>query len=137
MRIDMKIQGLDKLIDKFSGSDQLMRELSQNLAEASIDLVKEGFDGQVDPYGKRWKETARGGEILSDTGAMKNGWKVKGFSRNRFQITGSVPYTSYHQTGVPKNHLVARKMVPDGRMARKWLNEYSELAEDILEEYFG
>lgn len=136
MRIDLKMDGLQDLIDKFKSSDKLMRELSQTLAETSVDLVKQGFDGQTDPYGKRWKETARGGEILSDSGAMKAGWKVEDFSKSRFQVTGSVEYTSYHQTGVKKNNLVARKMVPNGRMPAKWLVEYRQIAEDLLESHF-
>ena len=138
--MEVKITGGSELIElakKFSQTPKVMGELSRNMAEEAVDLVKDGFDKESDPYGKKWLATARGGEILSDTGALKGSWKVKSATRAQFKVDASVRYASYHQDGAPKIRLPARMMVPDGKMPSGWMDAFEELAETMLEEHFG
>jgi len=130
-------------------------ELSEDLASASVDLVADGFDSESDPYGKKWLATARGGEILSDTGALKTSVKVKSFSPSRFVVDASVKYASTHQSGAtikPKSKSVlrfkigkqwvfaskvkipARPFFPNRKLPVSWLKEYVMVADELLEE---
>ena len=136
--MELDITGLDGLegwIKKFEHSGELMLELSEKLASETVDLVKDGFDKESDTYGKKWLATARGGEILSDTGALKTSWKVKSATRAQFKVDGSEPYASFHQGGT--KHMAARPMVPDGKLPASWLADYSDAADELFEEHFG
>jgi len=136
--MEVKITGGRELIElakKFSQTPKMMAELSRNMAEETVDLVKDGFDKESDPYGKKWLATARGGEILSDTGALKGSWKVKSATKAQFKVDASVTYASFHQGGT--KHMVARMMVPNGNMPPAWMDSFEELAETMLKEHFG
>ena len=136
--MEVKITGGRELIElakKFSQTSKMMAGFSRSMAAETVDLVKDGFDKESDPYGKKWLATARGGEILSDTGALKGSWKVKSATRAKFKVDGSVDYASYHQGGT--KYMPARMMVPDGKMPSGWMDAFEELAETMLKEHFG
>lgn len=76
--------------------------VSRNLAEESVDLVKQGFVNQEDPYGARWKPKAidDGRAVLTGaTGQLKNGWHVATVSADGFKIAPTVSYARFHQSG--------------------------------------
>jgi phage gpG-like protein len=159
--MEVKITGGRELIElakKFNQTSKLMAGFSRSMAEETVDLVKDGFDKESDPYGKKWKATARGGEILSDTGALKGGIKVKSATKSKFVITASVDYASVHQGGmtiraktakgmrfkiggkwvsVKEVTIPARPFFPDGKMPSAWMDVFEEKAETMLKEHFG
>lgn len=83
-----------------------LKIISDQLAEESIELVREGFEKQRDPYGKAWKEHSKltkrirpGGRILEDDGHLKAGWFKKAIGEGFFEIANAKKYAAYHQYG--------------------------------------
>lgn len=94
---------LDELVRKLQDieSGQARRDLVQNLAEESIELVHQGFEQSKDPYGNAWAGLeARDGKPLLDTGALRNSWHVVSFDDTSFKIAAGVWYAGVHQTGI-------------------------------------
>jgi len=154
--IDLKqIKALAKKFEKL-GKDAML-DISEVLANTTVDLALDGFDRETDPYGRKWKATARGGEILSDSGELKNSIKVKSFSASKFVIDASVHYASTHQLGLKIKHPsrpskakgrkgkktkkytvkmpVRRFFMVPGQMSSAWLAEYKLVAADVLKKY--
>jgi len=113
-----------------------LSRLTKNVGETLISLVRDGFEGEHDPYGGAWAPLkVREGAILQDTGALRNGWHRSGNSNSSVTIAPSVDYADYHQDGTSK--MVARPMVPnDGDLPPKWSEEIKATAQDVLDDYF-
>lgn len=79
--------------------DQGKQAILKSMAEESLDLVAEGFDKERDPYGGKWKDNVRGGEVLRDKGHLRKGWKRSRLTANEFTISPSVFYAAVHQHG--------------------------------------
>jgi len=159
------IAKLDKWAKRLRDVPKVMDELSEQLAEETIDLIKDGFDKSRDPYGKKWADLKlRDGRPLEDNGHMKGSWFKKYAHRGGFLVANAKSYAVIHQTGsgiygpkkqpiVPKKAkalrlgkygfaksvkgTVARPMVPyRKRLPKKWLAAYQETAEEFLTEHF-
>lgn len=105
---------------------KVKRAILANVGEELIELVREGFDRQGDPYGSPWAPTLRGGRILQDTGALRTGWHRKSLSSSQVSIGPSVSYARYHQSGT--RHMPARKMVPDAGLPAGWQRRVNKIA---------
>lgn len=129
-----KLRSFAQSLRNVAGTSGLVA-LNRNLAEAAVELVKDGFEKQSDPHGSKWKPTLRGGAILQDTGRLRNSFAVKSVTPHGFLVTGSATYGVYHQTGtsrMPARKMPARKMVPDSSMPAAWLTELETVAETYL-----
>src|SRR5690606_2875877 len=74
-------------------------ELTKQLAEEAIDLVRDGIAQKRDPYGKRYAPLKlRSGQPLRDTGRMQQ-WYRKSSGAHGFVIASPASYAIYHQTG--------------------------------------
>lgn len=126
----------DNLEAALSSPNTILREIAQNLAEESINLVREGFDGASDPYGGGWAATRRGNKPLhGPTGALRTSYSIRSAGSRGFVIGSGVGYANYHQRGTSR--MVARKMVPDDDIPGAWRAAYDDVAEDILEDHLG
>ena len=138
MTIEAEV-GLRQLSAKLEAvsNGQLLAEISQNLAESAIDLVKEGFAREEDPYGSPWAPLQhREGKILQDTGRLKNSFTPGSSGPDGFRFGSNVQYAEFHQQGTGR--LPARKMVPDGsELPDAWLREFTSVTDEILADYFG
>ena len=77
-----------------------MRVVSEQLAEETIELIREGFEKHADPYGKPWKDLVlREGQPLEDTGGMKGAWYRRRATRQRFVVANAKSYSIFHQKG--------------------------------------
>lgn len=83
-----------------------LRTVSEQLAEETIELVREGFEKQRDPFGKAWKKHSKltqrirpGGRILEDDGHLKASWFKRNVDRGRFEVASAKAYAIYHQRG--------------------------------------
>jgi phage virion morphogenesis protein len=110
--------------------------VAANVGEELIELVKEGFDRQSDPSGRAWARLkVRRGRILQDTGRLKGGWHRTATTAASVSVGPSVKYATYHQTGTRR--MVARKMVPDGELPRRWSVRVDRVVKEVLSEAFG
>jgi hypothetical protein len=83
-----------------------LKVVSEQLAEATLELIREGFELERDPYGKKWARHSRltrklrpGGRVLADKGGMKAAWHRKSAARDAFEVANAKSYTIFHQEG--------------------------------------
>jgi hypothetical protein len=86
------------------GQPEALQDLSDNLAEEAVDLVKGGFAAETDPYGKRWpnKVFGDGRQVLvGRSQQLRGGWHRTRLDHKGFRISPSksAPYAKYHQGG--------------------------------------
>ena len=135
-------QALAELEQALSNPDAILVDISVGLAEETLNLVKEGFDAQADPYGKGWANTksdkqGAGHAILVESTSLKNSWNRQSVDADGFNVASAgVEYASYHQSGTSR--VVSRQMVPDeGDIPPAWEKRFDETAEEFLDEIFG
>lgn len=130
----------DRLEHQLKGSKGLRRKVSVNLAEESIDLIKEGFDLERDPYGDPWapKKKRDGRKVLSgETSNLKTGWHTRRVDEDGHEVAPSVDYAGYHQE--PFDPSAERRMMfPDDEIGlpRTWTEAYEETALEVLHAHF-
>lgn len=131
--------GLKRLEKKLKDVENVLEIVSATVAEEFIDLIKQGFREQRDPYGTPWKpKQAQDGRntLTGPTGRLKNSWHVKSMDKKGFEVSSDVDYARYHQRG--HRRLPKRMMVPTRRRAlpRAWKTAIEEAATDALVEHF-
>jgi phage gpG-like protein len=140
--VSIKVTGdFGKLSDwrkRFSASavEKVKRAVLANIAEEALELVKEGFERESEPSGRRWAPLKhRRGRILQDTGRLRTGFHRKHVSSVSVTIGPTVKYAQFHQSGT--RHMPARKMVPDGDLPNRWRVRIERAARDVMREAFG
>jgi len=133
---------LEKLLSTLEHPDILLTRVSKLLAEESIDLIKQGFRAQTDPYGRKWKpkQAADGRMTLSGpTSRLKGGWHRKEVTPGGFRIAPAVDYGIYHQSPGPASKLPQRMMIPDAEkgIPASWRRAYDEAALEVLRQAFS
>lgn len=144
MSIDFKPKGsgdLRALVQKLQRVKAA--ELTRSLGQAALKLVVEGFENESDPYEKPWeKPKGREGQALSDTGRLRNSWRVASTPKV-VRLKNATVYAAIHQFGgvieprrakalrfkiggrwitAKRVRIPSRKMVPVERqgLGRKW-----------------
>jgi len=93
-----KLKGWGQRFDNVAASG--MQIVSLQLAEESLELVREGFATTTDPYGKKWAPLViRNGRPLSDTGGLRSSWSVRERTAKRFRIESHKKHSIFHQKG--------------------------------------
>ncbi len=143
-----------------------MLTVNEQLAEETIELIREGFQNSRDPYGDAWAPLVlRDGRPLEDTGGLKAAWFRQSVTARGFVVANAKRYASYHQDGTglygPRHQRIvpikakvlrlgktgmvassvrgtpARKMVPErGRLPEAWKRRFVETAQEVLTEIF-
>lgn len=91
---------LDRFMDKCARAPDSMRIVSANLAEETIELIREGFETSTDPYGNRWAPLKlRSGQPLRDTGGLQSSWHKRFTTAQGFVVSSGKEYAAYHQGG--------------------------------------
>lgn len=167
----IKLRGDFKALERFAakiesaGRDSTMRILGEQLAEETIELIKQGFETSTDPYGKPWEKLqVREGKPLEDTGGLKTSWHTANVGPRGFTVESGKDYAVYHQKGTgihgPSKQPIRpvrakalripgvgyrkqvagspkRRMVPDaGRLSARWRRQLVEAATETLSELF-
>jgi phage gpG-like protein len=120
LKISGNIAGIRAFGQKVTklGSSEAKRSVLANVGEEAIELIREGFDSESDPYGAGWKPTLRGGKILQDTGRLRSSFHRRSLSASRVVIGSGAKYGGYHQRGTRR--LVRRAMVPYRELPGPW-----------------
>lgn len=113
---------------------------SRAMAKATLKLIDQGFQGEKDPYGTRWKKKKKpdGRKTLhGPTGRLRRGWKARGVSRRGFTVAPSVSYAAPHQAP-RRGRRPRRMMVPDGRrgVPGSWSKIYRKIAGGAVSVHF-
>jgi len=139
--VQIRIRGnaskkLRELRSKLSETRPLLQSISKNLAEETLELVRQGFENEADPYGGAWEPLkSREGAILQDTGRLRNSWHTVTTSDRGFVVGPAVDYAVFHQTGTSR--MPARPMVPDDGLPDEWKRRFSEITNQILSRHFN
>lgn len=129
------------------------RDLNKALATEALFLVSDSFDRGVDPHGRPWRSTYRGGSILRDTGRLANSFRVH-FTAAGFTIGTNVKYAATHNYGatikakrgpylrfrvgnrwVTKKQVVIpkRQFIPDSqRLGSIWRGAFAAIVNDAV-----
>jgi hypothetical protein len=79
---------------------QIQSAISQNCAEAILDLVKEGVSNEQDPYGKSWpKLVLRAGKIGKNTGGMVQSLHLSKLGKSGFTVAFGKHYATFFHGG--------------------------------------
>jgi len=77
-----------------------MLDVSEVVAETSLDLIADGFTNEQDPDGAAWEPLAiRKGSILQDTGGLRNSWARGDVTPSESEVVTGKEYADYHQQG--------------------------------------
>lgn len=108
-------------------SPKLRFQVADEMADATLGLVAQGFARQSDPYGKPWapKKKPDGRPILRGKSGKLAQFKKGVVSPSGFRCDMGAPYGVFHQSGTSR--MRARKMVPDRRLPRTWSSAYQEI----------
>lgn len=134
IRGEIALPKLIKKMEQLSGGAVLI-VISRNLSEEAIELTKQGFEDERDPYGNPWAPIKhRKGKILQDTAIMKNSFFAGHVGEDGFRFGTNVQYAGYHQTGTKR--IAKRMMVPEGALPKAWADAFEEAANEILVDFF-
>jgi phage gpG-like protein len=129
---------LRQLAEKLSALADAGEELSEELAEKSLELIHQGFRDEVDPRGVAWAPR-RGKQtwpILNETGALEHGFVIAGVNKNGFGIINDTSYGGYHQDGT--RFLPKRRMVPGpGEGLERWAEPLQTVARAFIRKKLG
>ncbi len=157
---------LERWTKQIESAPKVMNEISRVLSEEVVDLIKEGFAREKDPYGRKWAPLQlRDGRILADTGRLKNSFHATSVTRHGFRVAPSVTYAAFHQGGTgiygPRGAPIVpikakalrlgktgqfrtsvkgapkRRMVPDNNdLPPSWRDALNAAAGDVLQAHF-
>jgi phage gpG-like protein len=118
---DMRaIEDLRKIL---RNPDGILDVVSASVAEESINLIKDGFRKETDPYGRRWapKRFPDGRKALSGrTSRLKGGWHITRQTRDKIVIAASVDYADYHQHGTGIHGPRRQRIFPTEKQALRF-----------------
>lgn len=100
-------RSLERFEAKLQSASSVLRDVSVNLAEEAIELIREGFENDEAPDGTPWAplrtvlagRPLRAGKILEKTGGLKGSWHRSFANRSGFGIASGKDYAKYHQGG--------------------------------------
>jgi phage gpG-like protein len=124
----------------FRNNSALMIGASRSMAEETLNLIKDGFRSEQDPYGKAWapKQANDGRKVLSGkTSRLKGGWHVVSATASGFRVAPSVDYAAPHQS--PRfGRRPRRMMIPTSTkgMPNTWARALNDTVKDIFTAYY-
>jgi phage gpG-like protein len=155
---------LQRFAKKIQKTPDMLVTVNEQLAEETVELVRQCFEESRDPYGNPWPAPVlREGRPLEDSGALKAAWHRRWAGRHGFAIGNAKAYAKHHQKGTgvfgPRHTRIrpkkakalrlpgpmfvasvkgapARKMVPDQGLPARWRDRYVETAQEVLTELF-
>lgn len=137
-----KANPLKKLERMLDDPQRLLNAISGSLAEETVNMIKDGFRSETDPYGERWqpKQIPDGRKTLSGpTSRLKTGWHIKTQNPSGFVVAPAVAYALPHQD--PQRNASGRlkrprrMMVPseDRGLPERWARAYREVTIESLQ----
>jgi len=91
---------LNKWLKKLERAPEVLDLVGKQLAEETIELIRDGFESETDPYGNPWAPLKlRTGRILSDKGGLRSSWHQVSSSRRGFEVASGKLYAKWHQGG--------------------------------------
>jgi hypothetical protein len=152
MKMSVKTKGKDNLAswrETMRSAPSLVDEMGQMVAEEALDLVKEGFAKQTDPYGDRWQEKKvdDGRSILVGKTVQLKKWQIVKKGNGKWTLSPSPTagdYAGAHQDPQPRarwggKKLPRRMMIPSKArgLPQSWQKRMDEAMSEVFDAHFG
>lgn len=99
----------------------LLDDVTHQLAEETVSLIRETFDAGASPDGEKWERPKfRSGRPLQDTGGLKASWFVKSRGRGSFTVANAKEYASFLQEGTGLYGPRRQRIKPKTKRALAW-----------------
>ncbi|MFO7178983.1 MAG: phage virion morphogenesis protein [Pseudomonadota bacterium] len=120
-RLTGEFEKLDRQIRKLKGADKALDIVARQCGETTLDLIRDGFRNERDPYGDKWKAPLlRKGRALSDRGRLRSSWHIAKANRSELRVATAVSYAGYHQSGTGVFGPRKKPIVPVNKRALSW-----------------
>ncbi len=156
---------LAAMVNSLASIPGARRTVSLQLAEETVELIREGFERSRDPYNKPWARLKlRDGRPLEDAGGLKASWVRRSADDGGFSVASGKRYAIFHQKGTgvygPRNARIRptkaralklpggmlrasvagspiRRMVPNGRLPKRWVDRYRDVFAEVMAALLG
>jgi hypothetical protein len=164
-RFTGQFRELEEFAERIGRAPNVMKRVSEQCAEETIELIREGWDQHRDPYGKPWPAPKlTDNNPLEVHGHLKGGWFKRQVDAGRFTVANARDYAAKLQRGtglygpnkqriypvraralrLPNGMFVRsikglkpRRMVPNsGRLPERWRLRLVATAQQTLLEAF-
>lgn len=99
-RLTGDFEKLERQIRKLERAERALEEVARQCGEAALNLIRDGFRHERDPYGEKWNPPLlRAGRALSHRGRLRSSWHVAKAARDELRVATAVSYAGYHQSG--------------------------------------
>lgn len=130
---------LRKMAATAARAPEVRGAVAKTIAEETVNLIKDGFREEKDPYGRAWKKKKRpdGRKVLSGKTGRLKGFTPVTATASLVVVSPTVSYAKFHQGGT--RFLPVRAMIPTtGRgLPSEWVERYREAYEDAMKSLFG
>lgn len=95
-----KLLKFAKKVGNLAGQNA-MTAVSSALADATVELIDEGFRDEREPSGRPWRDKVfhNGKPILDDSGRLRKSFHKKQVSSRGFEVSSDDPKFKFHQGG--------------------------------------
>lgn len=107
------------------------RDIASLVAKNIENFIDNQFILKRDPFGKKWA-IDKDGNLFDPDGVIHDSIKVKA-KGNEVEISSSLDYTIYHQTGTAK--MPQRMIYPEDELPKKWEKKMQESINEVMEGY--
>ncbi len=144
MPISVQVKGdfakLSAFQRKLAGSAlaKVRRDILDQMAIRSLQMVDRGFDAKRSPYGGKWAKRKRSypWPTLQRTRGLRSSVKVVA-TRSGILFSYGKFYGAFHQSGT--RHMASRKFIPaDGfGLPSRYRKSYQAVVRRVLKDYFA
>lgn len=97
--IELDVSQVNKLVNKILAEKKGL-PLMQDIGRVMVNQTRQNFRRQASPEGVPWKPIQRDGQILRDTGRLRNSITYQVEGQNKVTIGTNVEYAQAHQFGI-------------------------------------
>jgi hypothetical protein len=151
-KMSVKTKGKDSLAswrEVMKSAPSLVDEMCEMVAEEALDLLKEGYSKETDPYGQKWQEKKvdDGRAILVGKSVQLKKWGIIKKGNGKWTLAPSPTagaYAGAHQDPRPRalwggKKLPQRMMIPSKArgLPPAWAKRMEEAMSDVFDAHFG
>ncbi len=125
VRIEYDDSQVIAMLTAVSEKTRNMESIMRSIGTVLIERNRMRFDRQVDPDGRPWAPTKRGGQILRLTGVLFNSLQVGEVTPTSVEVGTNVPYAAAHQFG-SKPYVIKPRLAP-----YLWLPAYTRKVSQV------
>jgi hypothetical protein len=136
------ISELGRLVEHLETLAEVPSRAAARASRSIARAIQGEFRDGVDPYGRPWEPLAestldkgRTPPPMTDTGALRDGIRVRPMAGAGIAITSDAEYLGFHQgTGSPRANVPPRHVLPEGPLPEAWARAIGQDVDDLFAE---